>query len=556
MNKDLPARKTFEIFLSKRVEIKMPSAPEATELANPDPPARPWIPDFLHHKHKEKHDDCIGLLALILFAGAISLILLGITRTETIPNSSKTPQLLTTSTTRFFGQHLSRGFAALAFAKGPFGTFQRVSQLTYRFNYYPQWATSAHPYNFNAVLYDGTKPPVISTCRDGQGILFADFDQNGELDYSGSSPPSSSNNNKPAPPEDAFAFVEHVGVNENLYQGTPFYHAWYDDNYVARIAMRAYRSSEPWGLFESSVKSRFVVLEGDTTYNPYPLALVDPAQYPDQISLHALYFANIKEWETVFAAFYALVSKSDAVWNKATWRFDYRGIKDFYHLCQMKMVFQRLLDSGWLKDNPSELSLVVQHVASLHSHILSLQIVSSGTGVFASWKTGVEKGDGSVINTETTVLAMLALGAGALWTFEPMEAPFSPMPGFVQYPQTLPNVLCARTAQRVTIGSGLVAAGPFVQMPVGNYTANFNVRLAAKPETISNATILSIQIFDGVSSLASNQFGMDSVVNRYFENGWTRLRVPFTITTVANLMEIRLYWHGVIDMDFGTLSIS
>ncbi|KAJ3059134.1 hypothetical protein HDU99_006484, partial [Rhizoclosmatium hyalinum] len=55
-------------------------------------------------------------------------------------------------------------------------------------------------------------------------------------------------------------------------------------------------------------------------------------------------------------------------------------------------------------------------------------------GGYSSWKTGVKIRDGSLINTETTTLAMLALGAGALWRFEFVEYPMVPCPGFVQFP--------------------------------------------------------------------------------------------------------------------------
>ncbi|KAJ3006128.1 UNVERIFIED_CONTAM: hypothetical protein HDU68_004262, partial [Siphonaria sp. JEL0065] len=444
--------------------------------------------------------------------------------TKSLSNSHQSntnPQpilILNKSTQLFYGQHISRGFPALEYAKSPIGVFKPVTKVSYNCNYYKKWETPTHPFNFGQVLESASHPPDIHTCRDADGILFADFDEDGEVDSDG--------------PEYAlaYAFVEHFGVNENHHIGTPFMQSWFDDNYVARIAMRAYCSMEPWGLYVSRVKSRFVVMEGDKTHDPYPGALEDPAQYPDQISLHAFYLANNGKWGKVEQAFWALVKKAGAKYNIVTKRFDYLVIRDFYHLCDMKMVFQRLLDSGTLKGK--EESLVFQHVVSLHSQIMSLQIKSKETGEFSSWKTGVKVGDGSLINTETTVLAMLALGAGSLWTFEFVESPMIPLPGLVQFPDTLPHALCARLYENKNIGNGLIIAkGPFVRIPTGKYSALINVRVV-KGRKKTKEKILTVQVFDGIEVVASQEFGMESLADAQFEEGWKRICVPFDVVLI------------------------
>ncbi|KAI9329628.1 hypothetical protein BDR26DRAFT_872232 [Obelidium mucronatum] len=455
--------------------------------------------------------------------------------------SRKPVLILHLSKQSHYGQHISRGFPALEFSKGPLGVFRPVKQLTYEYNYYKQWATIDHPFNFGAVLEAASHPPDMTTARDAEGILLADFNNDGEIDVCHG-------------PENAFAFIEHWGVNEHEHQGTPFCHAWYDDNYVARIAMRAYCSSEPWGLHDSPVKSRFVVMEGDATHDPYPHALEDPAQYPDQISLHAFYLANNGHWGKVQLAVDALLKKSGAKYNLVTKRFDYPDIHDFYHLCDMKMVFQRLLDAGYLKRNGKEESLVFQHIVALHGQIMTLQLKGK-SGAFTSWKTGVKKGDGSLINTETTVLAMLALGAGSLWTFEPTEYPFAPSPGFIQFPDTLPHVLCARMYEFEKIGNGLIAQGPHVRIPTGSYSACFNIRVV-KGAQQKNMPILTAHIFDGISTIAVCEYSFDDLINSRLDESWKQLRLPFKLDVVENVIELRLYWHGYCDLDFGSISIS
>ncbi|KAI8610969.1 hypothetical protein BC830DRAFT_698906 [Chytriomyces sp. MP71] len=267
------------------------------------------------------------------------------------------PLRLQTSRTRFHGQHLSRGFAALAHAKGPHGTFRAISTLSYECNYYKKWATPAHPYSLEAVLDAASHPPHITTCRDADGILLADFDGDGEIDV--------------VQIKDAKVFVEHWGLQEDGSLGTPFSQAWFDDNWVARIAMQAYCDEEPWGLHDSwhdsadgALFPRFVVIDGGAK-DPYPEAVEDPAQYPDQISLHALYLANREDWKCVQKCFDALLVKSGATFLSSEMRWSYPAIRDFYHLCDMKLVGQRLLDSGFLNERAA--SDTLQHVVSLHS---------------------------------------------------------------------------------------------------------------------------------------------------------------------------------------------
>ncbi|KAJ3059751.1 hypothetical protein HDU98_004213 [Podochytrium sp. JEL0797] len=321
-----------------------------------------------------------------------------------------------------YGQHVSRGIPALTHILGPLGTYRPVTLLIYEYNYYSKWATPKHPFDFQKVIEAGSHPPAMSTARDADGILLGDFNQDGEVDESENT---------------GFAFVEHWGVgNTGTQQSGPFCHAWFDDNYVARVAMRVYGGPEPWGLYESSVKSRFVVLEGDKTHDPYPNAMEDEAQYPDQISLHALHLANNGKWNKVVESVHALLKKSAARYNIVTKRFDYPAIRDFYHLCDMKLVVQRVLDSGFKKLSEKERVWMFQHAVALESWIMSLHIRNAESGVFSSWKTGMKVGDGSLINTETTTLAMLALGSGAQWKFEPTEEPMCPGAGFVQFPGT------------------------------------------------------------------------------------------------------------------------
>ncbi|KAJ3122820.1 hypothetical protein HK100_011835 [Physocladia obscura] len=329
-----------------------------------------------------------------------------------------------------YGQHISRGFSALKYLCGPQGTWRAVCNLSYTFNYYEKYATPSHPFDREKLLDAASHPPNMTTCRDADGILLSDFSESGEIDAE--EPPSD---------YERYAFIEHWGMNEYGKHGTPFNHAWFDDNFIARVAMCTYSTAfHPWGLYESSTLSRFVVFEGTKTHDPYPNALEDPVQYPDQISLHALFLANNNRWEEVIITSDALIKKS-----------------------------------GLLND--AEGCLIYQHIQSLFSHIKSLQLKIPGSQTFGNWKTGVQHNDGTLVNTETTVLAMLALGAGSLWKFEPLEYPMSPCPGFPQFPDTLPHVLCARLYEKDNVGDGLVSHGPFARFPLGIYSTLFDVRV-------------------------------------------------------------------------------
>ncbi|KAJ3294790.1 hypothetical protein HDU79_010414 [Rhizoclosmatium sp. JEL0117] len=283
--------------------------------------------------------------------------------------------------------------------------------------------------------------------------------------------------------------------------------------------MRAYCAEEPWGLFDSTLyKSRFVVVEGNTEYDPFPDALEDPEQYPDQISLHALYLANKGKWREVMRAVLALIKKTKASYNIVTKRYDYT-VRDFYHLCDMKMVMQRLLDRGELAGDDANM-------------------LKNGIGAYSSWKTGVKMRDGSLINTETTTLAMLALGAGALWRFEFVEYRMVPCPGFVQFPDTLPHTLCAKLYEIGNVGDGLIAQGPFVRIPVGQYTVCVNTRLN-KGFHWTNDNVLTVQVFDGINTLGFKSFGLCELVNEIGEEEWKQIRVPFEVKRVENVIELR-----------------
>ncbi|KAJ3379854.1 hypothetical protein HDU84_006348 [Entophlyctis sp. JEL0112] len=424
-----------------------------------------------------------------------------------------------------YGQHVSRGFPALAFLQGPLGTWRPVVHLRYNCNYYARWGTPAHPFDFAQVIADASHPPRMTTARDADGILLADFDEDGEIDW------RNDRSDSGEALEPRYVFVEHWGIGEdsNRQQSAPFCHAWFDDNYIARLTMRVYRAddSEPYGLYKSHVHPRFSVFAGDDKHDPYPLAFEDPAQYPDQITLHALHLANNGKWHKVEKAFGLLIDASGAKLNKDTKLFDYIKINDFYHLCDMKILFQRLFDSGLKFSRPG----------------------------FTSWKTGVKSGDGSLINTETTVFAMLALSAGVLWTFEPSEWPMSPTC------EDELNVLFVR--RRCKNGRvGIIANGPFVNIPTGDYSASFNVRVFKVNSESLNEKVVSARILDRGQILSETEYATIDLIDEFADEeygkveGWKQAKLPkFSVCDSENVLEFQVTWLGGADVDFGSLCI-
>ncbi len=131
-----------------------------------------------------------------------------------------------------YGVNHPNGTAAVDYAYGPDGMWRPLVDVSYRWNYYQQYATPTHPYDPAALIAyaDGTH---LTTARDAGGHLLLDFNHDGEIDVTGG----------------GAAFCEHYGRGAgNTVLANPFTNVWFDDNWLARYMALAYGRTLPYGL--------------------------------------------------------------------------------------------------------------------------------------------------------------------------------------------------------------------------------------------------------------------------------------------------------------------
>jgi hypothetical protein len=81
-----------------------------------------------------------------------------------------------------YGRHFPFGGEAVSYIYGPHGTFRNLTEITYLYNYYEQYATSKHPYNKDKLIAMSNGSLPYTTCRDANGHLLLDFNHDGEID--------------------------------------------------------------------------------------------------------------------------------------------------------------------------------------------------------------------------------------------------------------------------------------------------------------------------------------------------------------------------------------
>jgi hypothetical protein len=419
-----------------------------------------------------------------------------------------------------FGQHFPHGTDAVAYLYGPHGTWREQTNTYYGWNFYKGCETPNHPYDPQAILREAAVSNT--TAPDANCILHGDVNNNGEI------------------ADDAikgFAFHEHAGRGVHGEQtSAPFYQFWFDDNWVARYVSQTYERPEPIGLHDSGEPIRWRVVGGNNTqWTPYP----ETSPHIDQIALNGLFKLNAGDFAGGLAAWNTIKSSSDAAYDATRGRYDYSFSADaIYYYGLWAILSERLLARRATFDQRAE---VLQHAMSLHVMLLALQ-EKNPEGDRLGWRTST--GEHALINTETTSLAVLALGAHASWVLEPGYEPLSSGAGNYTHEH---ETLSAHAGQSVP---GHVSFGPFWTLAPGSYDVEFALRSSAERVDTQLATL---DVYDGTAVVAAKVIeGADAPTG----NQWRRYVLAAEIANTSNLTQFRVFWHGAYDLDVGAIRVT
>ncbi len=178
---------------------------------------------------------------------------------------------------------------------------------------------------------------------------------------------------------------------------------------------------------------------------------------------------------------------------------------------------------------------------SLHAELLALQ-EKNADGNRLGWRTATT--EQALINTETTSVAVLALGANASWVLEPGYAPLRSGAGYYTHEH---EVLSAFAGQSVP---GYIVSGPHWALEPGRYDIEFALRSRA-PRVES--PLATIEVHDGSAVIAAEVIeGADAPI----DNQWQRYRLTAELAGAANLVEFRVWWHGAYDLDVGSIRVT
>lgn len=418
-----------------------------------------------------------------------------------------------------FGQHFPQGSEAVAYLYGPNGTWREQTGTQYGWNFYKHCETPAHKHDPHAMLM--VSAASNSTAPDANCVLLGDFNNDGEVDDETIS---------------GHAFHEHSGrglLGEQT--SAPFYQFWFDDNWVARYMAEAYDRAHPAGLHDRGHAVRWRLLAGDNRHwRPYPSS----SPHVDQIALNGLYKVNAGNLAGALADWRAVRNASGAVYDATRKRYTYSfAAKSIYYYGLWAILSERLLATPFQFRERGEM---LQHAMSVRSSLLALQ-ERDAQGNRLGWRTGTVPE--ALINTETTALAVLALGAQATWVLEPGDGPLLSK----LKPAADEDVLSAVAGQAQP---GTVVFGPHWTLAPGSYDVEFSLRTSAKR---IDTPLVTLDVYDGNSVRAVAVIdGATAPVG----DQWRRYRLNADIVDATNLTEFRVYWHGANDVDIGPVRVT
>ena len=419
-----------------------------------------------------------------------------------------------------FGKHFPHGNDAVAYLYGPNGTWREQTNVYYGWNFYKHCETPSHTYDPQAMLRESSV--VNSTAPDANCILHGDLNNNGEI------------------ADDAiggYAFHEHSGRGVNGEQtASPFYQFWFDDNWVARYVAETYDRPQPSGLHDFGYRINWRVLGGDNSrWTPYP----ESSPHIDQIAFNGLFKLNAGDFNGALAAWNAIKNSSGAAYDASRGRYDYSfGVEAIYYYGLWAILSERLIEARAVFNQRAD---VLQHAMSLHATLLALQ-EKDADGNRLGWRTGTT--ERALINTETTSVAVLALGINASWVLEPGRAPLLSAAGNYTHEH---ETLSAIAGQSVP---GHIVFGPFWTLDPGSYDVEFALR---SPAARIESPLATIDVYDGRTVVAAKV--IEGAVAP-LGNRWHRYRLTAEGGNASNLMEFRVFWHGAYDLNVGSIRVT
>lgn len=420
----------------------------------------------------------------------------------------------------WFGRHFPNGNDAVAYLYGPNGTWREQTNVYYGWNFYKHCETPSHRHDPQAMLRESAVSN--STAPDPNCILLGDLNNNGEIADD---------------TIDGYAFHEHAGRGVRGEQtASPFYQFWFDDNWVARYVSEVYDRPRPSGLHDFGYPIRWRVIAGDNTrWRPYPAS----SPHIDQIALNGLFKLNAGDLAGALRDWNAIKNSSGAVYDATRGRYEYSfATEALYHHALWAILSERLLAVRTVFAQRAE---VLQHAMSLHAALLALQ-EKDADGNRLGWRTGTT--EHALINTETTSVAVLALGANASWVLEPGHVPLRSAPGNYTHEH---EMLSAVAGQSVP---GYIVFGPSWALEPGRYGVEFALR---SPAARVESPLATIEVYDGSAVVAVKVIeGADAPIG----NQWHRYRLAAEVGNASNLAEFRVFWHGAYDLDVGSIRVT
>lgn len=415
-----------------------------------------------------------------------------------------------------YGTHEPNGAAAFKYMVGPEGTWKNVSTVQYEWNYYDKCATD-RPFDKSALLAsaDGTR---FFTAPDANCNLLWDANADGQLDAIGATQ----------------AFYEHNGRGSGGQQlAAPFTNFWFDDNWLARYATRIYGHAAPDGLREAP-HVRWRILEGDTTgWTRYPDDTFD------RRALNGIHDVAVGDFATAAEEWQRILDAAGVFYDSQTQRYVYPNIDENYHLALFEILTSLLMDrmepAAGLDDE------LVQHWVSLRSNILSRQ--ERRGDELLGWRSSFSN-LGSLMNTETMSLNVLALGAGAVAVFEAGEPPLRNVsPAY--YIRTADHVLAARVG---TAQPGYMTVGPAGTYPAGEYEIQFFMRAGSAAGAVAR---LEIADAGSAAVLADREVTAADLP----AGAWRRVSIQLALDEAQTKLEVGTYWYGTGSLDVAAIRI-
>jgi hypothetical protein len=288
-------------------------------------------------------------------------------------------------------------------------------------------------------------------------------------------------------------------------------------------------------LSDYSDFTRWRIIGGDrTNWPPYGSAFFDT------LALDGLFALAGGDVAGALAKWSAIRDMSGFTYEEATQGYRYPSIHENYHLGLFTILTEQLLGEGLDAAKGKEL---LQHAIALRANLLDHQEHQPGTGAPLGWRSDFTD-PGALMNVESVVVGVLALGARANAVFEPGVPPMaSDASSYFVRPYHAISAVVGLSQP------GLMTKGPGFLAPPGTYQFDFALR-APSP----TGTVATLEVYDAAADrvLASHDVASSEMVTG---NQWTRITVAATVSSACNRIELRTRWTGTGNLDVGPIRV-